>query len=76
MAYAASIVSGSKKKCNSWRSYCRKKKVIKLLKSKDVVFSFPKIDNLKILSLISFSDASFANLKCSGLQGGLKIFLE
>ena len=75
MAYAASIVSGSKKKCNSWRSYCRKK-FIKLLKSKDVVLSFPKIDNLKILSLISFSDASFANLKCSGLQGGLKIFLE
>ena len=58
------------------RSYCRNK-FIKFLKSRDVVLSFPKIDNLKkSSSLASFSDASFANLRCSGSQGGLIIFLE
>ena len=38
--------------------------------------SFPKIDDILNTALIYFSDASFANLKCGGSQGGLLVFLE
>ena len=49
---------------------------IKILKSKDVVLSFPKIDGMSKVALIYFSDASFANLKFGGSQDGLLVFLE
>ena len=75
MAYAASIVSGSVKDATV-RDLKAGNKFIKILKSIDVVLSFPKVDNLCRSSLICFSDASFANLKCIGSQGGLKMFLE
>ena len=37
---------------------------------------FQKLIILKVYQLIRFSDASFANLKCSGSQGGLIMFSE
>ena len=38
--------------------------------------SFPQINDLQNASLVCFSDASFANLKCGGSQGGLLVFLQ
>ena len=43
---------------------------------KDAVLSFPEIDDIQKAALICFKDASFANLKCGGSQGGLLVFLE
>ena len=51
-------------------------KFIKVLKCNELVLSFPQIKDLKNASLVCFSDASFANLKCSGSQGGLLVFLQ
>ena len=75
MAYALSIVSGSIKDARG-RGLVAARKFIKFLKSRDVVLSFRKIDNLKSYSLISFSDVSVPNLKHSGSQGNLIMFLE
>ena len=75
MTYAACIVSRSTKDARV-RDFIVANKFIKFLKSRDVALSSPKNDNLKSSSLISFSDASFANLICSGSQGGLIIILE
>ena len=75
MAYAASVVSSSIKDATV-RDIITANKFIKILKSKDVVLSFPKIDNISKVALICFSDASFANLKCGGSQGGPLVFLE
>ena len=41
-----------------------------------MISSFPKTDNLKSSSLISFSNASLAKLKCSAPQDSLMIFSE
>lgn len=38
----------------------------KLLKSKDGVLSYPKINHISKAALIFFNDASFANLKHNG----------
>ena len=75
MAYAASVVSSSIKDATV-RDIITANKFIKILKSKDVVLSFPKIDNISKVALICFSDASFANLKCGGSQGEPLVFLE
>ena len=75
MAYAASIISGSIK-YERVRDPFIANKFIKFMKSRDVVLSFSKTDILKVYQLIRFSDASFANLKCSGSQGGLIMFSE
>ena len=75
MAYAASIVSWSIKDARG-RDLVAARKFIKFLKSEDVVLSFRKIDNLKSYSLISFNDASIANLKNSDSQGSLIMLLE
>ena len=75
MAYAAGTVSGSVKDATV-RDLIAANKFIKILKSRDVILSYPKVDNLCRSSLICFSDVSFANLKRSGSQGGLIIFLE
>ena len=74
MAYAASVVSSSIKG-TTVRDIITANKFIKILKPKDVL-SFPKIDDTSKVTLICFSDASFANLKCGGSQGGLLVFLE
>ena len=75
MAYAAGTVSGSVKDATV-RDLIAANKLIKILESRDVILSYPKVDNLCRSSLICFSDVSFANLKHSGSQGGLIIFLE
>ena len=51
-------------------------KFIKLLKCNELVLSFPQIGDLQNVSLVCFSDASFANLKCGGSQGGLLVILQ
>ena len=75
MAYAASVVSSSIKDATV-RDIITTNKFIKILKSKNVVLSFPKIDDISKAVLICSSDVSFVNLKCGGLQDGLLVFLE
>ena len=75
MVYAASVVSSSIKDATVTDNITANK-FIKILKSKDVVLSFPKIDDISKVALICFSDASFANLKCGDSQDGLLVFLE
>ena len=75
MAYAASIVSSSIKRATV-KDLITANKFIKILKSREVILSFPKLDNLKSSMLICFTDASFANLKSGGSQGGLIVFLQ
>ena len=75
MAYAASVLSSSIKDATV-REIITANKFIKILKSKDVVLSFSKIGDISKAALICFSDASFANLKCGGSQGGMLVFLE
>ena len=74
-AYAASIVTGSIKDARV-RDFIVANKFIKFLNSRGVVLPFPTIDDLRSSSLISFSDISFANLKCGGSQDSLIIFSE
>lgn len=75
MAYAASIVSGSIKDATV-RDIITANKFVKMLQSKDVVLSFPKIEDIENSELICFSEASFANLKCGGSQGGIIVFIQ
>ena len=75
MAYAASIVSGSIKDATV-RDLISANKYIKMLQSTDVVLSFPKIADIEHSELICYSDASFANLKCGGSQGGIIVFIQ
>ena len=75
MAYAASVVSSPIKDATV-RDIITTNKFIKILKSKNVVLSFPKIDDISKAVLICSSDVSFVNLKCGGLQDGLLVFLE
>ena len=75
MAYAASIVSGSIKDATV-RDKITANKFVKMLQSKDVVLSFPKIEDIENSELICFSVASFANLKCGGSQGGIIVFTQ
>ena len=75
MAYAASIVSGSIKDATV-RDIITANKFVKMLQSKDVVLSFPKIEVIENSELICFSDASFANLKCGGSQGEIIVFIQ
>ena len=75
MAYAASAVSSSIKDATV-RNLVTANKFIKLLKCIELLLSFPQISDLQNASLVCFSDASFANLKCSGSQGGLLVFLQ
>ena len=51
-------------------------KFIKLLKCNEFVLPFAQINDLQNASLVCFSNASFANLKCGGSQGGLLVFLQ
>ena len=75
MAYTASVTSSSIKDATV-RNVITANKFIKILKFKDVILSFPKIDDISKAALICFSDASFANLKCGDSQGGVLVFLE
>ena len=75
MAYAASIVSAPIKDATV-RDIITAKKFVKMLQSKDVVLSFPKIEDIESSELICFSDASFANLKCGGSQGGTILLIK
>ena len=75
MAYAASVVSSSIKNATV-RDLVKANKFIKLLNCNELVLSFPQISHLQNASLVCFSDASFANLKCSGSHGGLLVFLQ
>ena len=75
MTYAASVVSSSIKDATV-RDLVTAKKFIKLLKCNELVLSYPQISDLKNASLVCFSDASFANLKCGGSQIGLLVFLQ
>ena len=51
-------------------------KFIELLICNKLVLSFQQINELQNASLVCFSNASFANLKCSGSQVGLLVFLQ
>ena len=75
MAHAASVVSSSIKDATV-RDLVTANKFIKLLKCNEFASSFPQISDLQNASLVCFSDASFANLKCGGSQGGLLVFLQ
>ena len=75
MTYAASVVSSSIKDATV-RDLVKANRFIKLLKCNELVLSFPHISDLQNASLVCFSDASFANLKCSGSHGGLLVFLQ
>ena len=75
MAYATSVVNSSIKDATV-RDLVTANKFIKLLKCNELVLSFPQINDLQNASLVCFSDASFANLKCGGSQGGLLVFLQ
>ena len=75
MAYAASIVSGWIKDVRV-RDLITANKLFQILKSTEVVLSFPKNESIESAALICFSDASFGNLKCGGSQGGMILFIE
>ena len=70
MAYTASVVSCSIKDATV-KDLVLANKFIKLLKCNAFIFSFPQINDLQNESLVCFSNASFANLKCGGSKGGL-----
>ena len=73
MAYAASVVRSSIKDATV-RDLNMVNKFIKLLECNELALSFPQINDLQNVSLVCFSDASFANLKWGGSQGGLLVF--
>ena len=75
MAYAASVVSSSIKD-GTVQELVTANEFIKLLKSNELVLSFPQKNDLQNASLVCFSNASFVNLKCGGSQGGLLVFLQ
>ena len=75
MAYAASPVSTSIKDAKV-RNFITANRFIKILKSKDAVLSFPKIDDILKAALICFSNASFANLKHNSSKDKLLVYLE
>ena len=70
MAHAVNVISSSVKDATV-KEIITANKIIKILKSKDIVFSFAKTDDISKAALICFNDTSFANLKC-----GLFVFLE
>ena len=70
MTYTASVVSCSIKDATV-RDLVMANKFIKLLKCNAFIFSFPQINDLQNESLVCFSNASFANLKCDGSKGGV-----
>ena len=72
MASAASILSGLIKDARV-RNLITANNFFKILKSTEVVLSFPKIEVIESAALICFSDASFGNLKCRGSQGRMMI---
>ena len=53
---------------------CRANKVLKKAKE-NVTVKLPKLDNLNNLKLVAYHDASYANLKDGGSQGGYVIFI-
>ena len=53
----------------------RANKTIKKLKSNEVKLRFPNNGQVEKAQLVSFSDASLANLKNDGSQGGGIIFI-
>ena len=72
MSYAVSAAASAVRsliKDATMRDLITANKFIKMSKSKDVISSFPKIDDV-------CKHAPFANLKCDGSQGGLLVFLE
>ena len=75
MAYAASVVSRFVID-PTVRDLVSADKFINLLKSNEVVLSFPQTNDLPNALLVCFSDAFFANLKRGGLQEGLLVFLQ
>ena len=75
MAYAACIVCGSIKDAGV-RDLISANKFFKILKSTEVMLSFPKIEAIKSAALICFSETSFGHLKCGGSQGGMVVFIE
>ena len=75
MAYAASILSGLIKDARV-RNVITTNNFYEILKSTEVVLSFPKIEVIESAALICFSDASFGNLKCGGSQGRMIVFIE
>ena len=56
------------------RDLVRANKFTKLLKSNEVVLSFPQITDLQNTLLVCFSNASFTNF--GGSQCGLLLFLQ
>ena len=54
----------------------RANKCVKSLKGDDVCLTFPKLGDIHKCSLVSYSDASFANLAGCASQGGSIVFLS
>lgn len=54
----------------------RANKCLKTLKGDDVALTFPKLGDVQNCSLISYSDASFANLTGCASQGGSIVFIS
>ena len=75
MCYAACAVGTSVKECTV-EDICQANKFIKDAKSVEVSLQFPMLQDLSKVKLISFSDASFANLRGGGSQGGFLVFLQ
>ena len=53
----------------------RANKVVKYLKGNQLDIKIPTMENLEALKIVSYSDASWANLPCGGSQGGFVIFI-
>ena len=75
MCYAACAVSTSVKECTV-EDICQANKCIRDAKIVEVSLQFSALQDLSKVKLISFSDASFANLRGGGSQGGFLVFLQ
>ena len=58
------------------RDFITANKFIKMLKLKDTLLSFLRIDDISKAVLFCFSDAPFANLKWGGSHVGVLVFLK
>ena len=73
-AYYSCVVSNYGKE-PTVREIVTANKAVKTMKSRDVRLSFPGLGDPKQISVISYSDASHANLPSGASQGGYIVFL-
>ena len=68
--------SNSSMKHATVRDLITAKKIVKVLRSNEVVLSLPRMNDVQNVSLLCFSDASFENGKYTDLKGKLLLFLQ